>query len=429
MISSYFQWDKNHSTFSTELLAGITTFLTMSYIVFINPTILATTGMSQGAVFTATCLITAFGSILLAMLANYPIAIAPGMALNVYFAYVVVAEQHYNWQNALGMVFLSGILFVLLTLTRLRKRLLQAIPHSLQIAIAIGISLLIALLALNNSHIIVSNPQTLMQLGDISSIKILLFILGFLLIVTLDALAVVGNVLIAILTITALSLALGLSEWHGLIAWPSSIAPTFMKMQFDQIEHWHALGTIFTFFLIALFDASGTFIGLLNQPLFRKQPHYYDRVSKGLLADSIATTAGAMLGTSSTSPFIESSAGIQAGGRTGLTVLITASLFLCALFFYPLARAIPDFAVGPALLYVACCMMRSISELDTNDFSELVPAVLTFIMIPFTFSIADGIGFGIISYVLLKLFTGQYRTLNTANILLAMIFLVYFLIQ
>lgn len=423
-IKSYFL---NGTTLKTEILAGITTFLTMAYIAFVNPTILHDAGMDQGAVFTATCLVTAFACALTGLLANTPIGVAPGMALNIYFTYNVVQGMGVDWQHALAMVFISGLLFLVITLTNLRRLLIEAIPYNLQIAILIGISLLIALIALETNQIIIDDRHTLMRLGDITRPESGLFFLGFLIILTLDYYRMPGAIIIGILSISSLSLLSGLTSWQGIVSSPPSLEPTFLKLDFSGLTSTSSIKAIFTFFLIAIFDATGTLIGLLNPTLFREQADFPKRISYSLTADAAASSLAGLLGSSSTSPYIESATGIEAGGRTGLTALVIAFGFVLMLFFYPLAKMIPNYAVGPALLYVACCMLKHITELKLQDISETAPCMMTIMMIPFTSSIADGIGSGIILYTLLKYLTGH--RLNPLVIILSLIFIIFFLVS
>lgn len=411
----------------TELLAGITTFLTMAYIAFVNPAILQDAGMEKGAVFTATCLVTAFGCILTGLYANTPIGVAPGMALNIYFSYSVVLGLGFDWQHALAMVFVSGILFFIISITPLRRLLLEAIPQNLQIAILIGISLLIALIALQTNQIIVRGEHTLMKLGTITSPQALLFLAGFILILALDYYLISGAIIIGILAISIISLFTGLSSWHGMVGLPPSLKPTFLQMDFSGMGTMAALKATFTFFLIAVFDATGTLIGLLNRSLFRQHANYSQRLRKSLTADALASATAGLLGSASTSPYIESAAGIEAGGRTGITALVIGAGFLLMLFFFPLAQAIPNFAVGPALLYVACCMMRHFGELQVRDITETAPCVVIMMMIPFTGSIADGIGSGIILYTILKCATRQGA--NPLLFILSLLFMVFFIIS
>lgn len=408
----------------TEILAGMTSFLTMVYIAFVNPAILSDTGMDAGAVFTATCLVTAFACAFTGLFANTPIGVAPGMALNIYFSYSVVQGLGIDWQHALAMVFVSGVLFMLVSMTQMRRLLIEAIPHDLQIAILIGISLLIALIAMQSNELIIGGKHTLMHLGDLSRPQSLLFFLGFVLILSLDYYKVPAAIIIGILSISLISLLLGLTTWHGLVSLPPSISPTLLKLDFSGLMTLSAVKTTFTFFLIAVFDATGTLIGLFNQPLLKNQPNYAQRLSRSLTADATASAMAGLLGSASTSPFIESAAGIQAGGRTGLTAVIIAIGFILMLFFFPLAQAIPSFAVGPALLYVACCMMKHVSELKLNNITDTAPCMLTIMMIPFTASIADGIGSGIILYTLLKLLTRQ--TVSLLLMILSVVFVIFF---
>lgn len=423
-INTYFL---NGTHLRTEVLAGITTFLTMAYIAFVNPTILHDAGMDQGAVFTATCIVTAFACLLTGIMANTPIGVAPGMALNIYFSYSVVQGLGIDWQHALAMVFISGLLFFLVTLTQLRRLLIEAIPHNLQIAILIGISLLIALIALQNNQLIIGDHHSLMRLGNIKRPESGLFFLGFLLILALDYYRVRGAIIIGILGISALSLLLGLTSWQGLIAMPPSMSPTFLQLDFSGITSIAALKATFTFFLIAIFDATGTLIGLLNPTVFRQQADYPRRLSKSLTADAAASILAGLLGSASTSPYIESATGIEAGGRSGVTAIVIALGFLLMLFFFPLAKMIPGYAVGPALLYVACCMMKHLTDMKFADISETAPCMVTVLMIPFTSSIADGIGWGIILYTLLKAVTRQ--KLNPLIIMLSLVFVAFFLIS
>jgi AGZA family xanthine/uracil permease-like MFS transporter len=415
------------SSLKTEILAGITTFLTMVYIAFVNPSILHDAGMDQGAVFTATCLVTAFACALTGFIANTPIGVAPGMALNIYFSYRVVQGFGISWQHALAMVFISGVLFFIVSLTSLRRLLIEAIPPNLQIAILIGISLLIALISLNTNHIIVSGEHTLMQFGQVSRPESLLFFLGFILILTLDYFQVTGAIIISVLTISLISLLLGLTSWHGLVALPPSIAPTFLQLDFSGMLEVKAIKATFTFFLIAVFDATGTLIGLLNDSVFKNRADYSKRLSKSLTADAAASALAGLLGSASTSPYIESAAGIESGGRTGTTALVIAAGFILMLFFFPLAQAIPNYAVGPALLYVACCMMKHLTDLKLSNITETAPCTLIIMMIPFTGSIADGIGCGVILFVLLKLLSRQ--TVNPLMLILSLVFVLFFMIS
>lgn len=414
-------------TIKTEILAGITTFLTMVYIAFVNPSILHDAGMDQGAVFTATCLVTAFATALTGLMANTPIAVAPGMALNIYFSYSVVHGMGIDWQHALAMVFISGLLFFFISLTPLRRLLIEAIPHNLQIAILVGISLLIALIALKTNQLIVGDLHTLMGLGNLMRPQSGLFFLGFLIILTLDYYRIRGAIILGILVISILSLILGLTSWEGFVSIPPSLEPTFLKLDFSGLDSSTSIKAIFTFFLIAVFDATGTLIGLLNPSIFHQKKDYAKRVSYSLTADAAASTLAGLLGSASTSPYIESATGIEAGGRTGLTAIVVAIGFILMLFFFPVAKIIPTYAVGPALLYVACCMLKHLTDLKLDDITELAPCMVTIMMIPFSSSIADGIGGGLILYTLLKLLSRQ--KINPLLLILSLIFVVFFMIS
>ena len=414
------------TTNKTEILAGVTTFLTMVYIAFVNPAILHDAGMDQGAVFTATCLVTALACFLTGVMANIPIAVAPGMALNIYFSYSVVQGLGMPWEQALGLVFVSGILFFIVTLTPLRRLLIEAIPHDLQIAILIGISLLIALIALESNHLIIADSHTLMRLGNITAPSSLLFILGFISILLLEFYQVKGAIILSILSVSFIALFMGLTQWNGFFSLPPSLAPTFMKMDLSHLMESNALKAMFAFFLIAIFDATGTIIGLLSQSPFKQHPKHKQQLSRSLMADALASTAAGILGSASTSPYIESATGINAGGRRGLTPIVVAALFLLMLFFFPLAKMIPSFAVGPALLYVACCMMKHVTQLTFKDMTEAAPCMLTIMMIPYTTSIADGIGAGIILHTLLSAITK--REIKLLEVTLSLVFIAFFLL-
>jgi AGZA family xanthine/uracil permease-like MFS transporter len=411
----------------TEILAGISTFLTMVYIVFVNPKILHEAGMDSGAVFTATCLVSAFACIVTGFYAKTPIGVAPGMALNIYFTYSVVQSLAIAWPQALAMVVVSGALFFLISLTPLRRLLLESIPHNLQIAILIGISLLIALIALQENGLIVAGSHTLMHLGDLRRPECLLFLLGFLFLLGLDHYRVRGAIIIGILAISVMSLILGVTSWQGAISSPPSMQATFLRLDFSHMMTASALKGTFTLLLITVFDATGTLIGLLNQPEFNHHRHYAKQLSRSLTVDAAASTLAGLLGSASTSPYIESAVGIEAGGRRGLTAIVVGIGFLLMLFFFPLAETIPSFAVGPALLYVACCMMKHLGRLSLENITETAPCMLTIILIPFTYSIADGIGGGIILYALLKLISRE--KVSPLLLVLSFIFVVFFVLQ
>ena len=409
MLERLFKLSENKTTFRTELLAGVTTFLTMCYIIIVNPMILSETGMDHGAVFVATCLAAAIGCLVMGIVANYPIALAPGMGLNAYFTYSVCLGMGVPWQTALAAVFVSGIIFIAISMFKIREAIVNAIPMSLKLAIGGGIGLFLALIALKNAGVIVDNPATLVGLGDLKQPSVLLALLGFLMVVVMHHFKVRGAIIISILVLTAISTALGLSEFKGVVGEIPSIAPTFMQMDFEGLFTASLIGVIFVFFLVDLFDSTGTLVGVSHRAGLL-QDGKLPRLKKALFADSSAIVAGAALGTSSTTPYIESSAGVAAGGRTGLTAVIVGLLFIACLFLAPLAQSVPGFATAPALLFVGVLMIQGIVHIDWDDITEAVPAFLTVVFMPFTYSIADGIAMGFISYALIKLLTGKAKS-------------------
>lgn len=425
MFERLFKLSEHGTTVRTEVIAGLTTFLTMSYIIFVNPDILSTTGMDRDAVFVATCLAAALGSMVMATVANWPIGMAPGMGLNAFFAFTVVAALGFTWQQALGAVFISGLIFVILTVTGVRSWLIEGIPHSLRSAIAAGIGLFLGIIALKSSGIVVDNPATLVGLGDLKQTGPLLAILGFFVIAVLDALRVKGAILIGILVVTVLSWILGVSEFRGVVSMPPSILPTFLQLDIMGALHGGLLHVILVFVLVEVFDATGTLIGVAKRANLIQEGQK-SRLGRALLADSTAIVAGSLIGTSSTTAYVESASGVQAGGRTGLTAFTVAILFLAALFLSPLAGSVPSFATAPALLYVAGLMMRELTEVEWEDLTEAAPAALTALAMPFTYSIANGLAFGFISYVVLKLFTGKWKQIHPATAVVAALFIIRF---
>ena len=423
MLEKLFRLSEHGTTARTEWVAGLTTFLTMSYIIFVNPDILSSTGMDRNAVFVATCLAAALGSLVMAMVANWPIGMAPGMGLNAFFAFTVVATLGFSWQQALGAVFISGVIFLLLTLTGVRAWLIRGIPQSLRSAIAAGIGLFLAIIALSNAGIVVAHPATKVTLGDLRGHGPLFAILGFFIIAALDALRIRGAILIGIITVTALSMLLGFNTFQGVFSAPPSLASTFMQMDIRGALHLGFFQVVLVLVLVEVFDATGTLMGIAKRAALvpAQGP---SRLGRALFADSAAIIAGSALGTSSTTAFVESASGVQAGGRTGMTALIVSILFLAALFIAPLAASVPAYATAPALLYVAGLMMRELIDIDWNDVVEATPAALTALMMPFTYSIANGLAFGFISHVVLKAATGRARDVHPATWIIAALFVV-----
>jgi AGZA family xanthine/uracil permease-like MFS transporter len=412
MLAHYFQLPQHGTDIRTELLAGLTTFLTMAYILFVNPTILGAAGMPKDAVFVATCLVAAIGSGVMGLYANYPIGMAPGMGLNAYFAFAVVLGMGVPWQQALGAVFISGCLFIVVTLCGLRALIVNDIPRSLRTAITVGIGLFLALIALKGAGLVVANKDTMVSAGDLHQPAALMAIFGFLLVVTLDKLRVRGAILIGILAVTVLSFFFGGNRFAGIFSLPPSLTPTFLQLDLRGALTGNTvsgiLNVVLVFFLVELFDATGTLMGVASRAGLLVEGKM-DRLNKALLADSTAIVAGALLGTSSTTAYIESAAGVQSGGRTGLTAVTVAALFLASLFIAPLAGVVPAYATAPALLFVACLMLRELGDIDWLDTTESIPAAITALVIPFTYSIAEGIAFGFITYAALKLTTGRAR--------------------
>ncbi len=424
-LARTFKLEEHQTDVRTEVLAGLTTFLTMAYIIFVNPSILADAGMPHDAVFVATCIAAAIGTVIMGMYANYPIAMAPGMGLNAYFAYAVVKGMGFTWQAALGAVFISGCLFLLVSVFRIREMIVNGIPHSIRVAITAGIGLFLGIVSLRGAGLIVGNPATLVTLGDVHQPSVILAVIGFFVIVALDHLRVKGAILIGILAVTAASFFFAGNTFHGVVSMPPSLAPTLMQLDIMGALSVGILNVVLVFFLVELFDATGTLMGVANRAGLLKQGKM-DRLNKALLADSTAIMAGSLLGTSSTTAYIESASGVQAGGRTGLTALTVAALFLLCLFFSPLAGVVPAYATAPALLYVSCLMLRELVDLNWEDTTEAVPAVLTALMMPFTYSIANGVAFGFITYSGLKLFTGRMREVPIIVWIISAVFLFRF---
>ena len=426
MLEKFFKLKENGTTVRTELLAGLTTFLTMAYIIFVNPSILGDAGMPKDAVFVATCLAAAIGTLIMGVYANYPMALAPGMGLNAYFAYAVVKGMGIPWEAALGAVFISGCLFIMVSVFKLREIIVNGIPQSIRTAITVGIGLFLGLISLKSAGIVVANPVTMVSLGDLHQPPAILATIGFFLIVTLDRLKIKGAILIGILAVTVLSFYFGGNTFHGIVSMPPSLAPTLFKLDIMGALSVGILNVVLVFFLVELFDATGTLMGVANRAGLLVNGRM-ERLNKALLADSTAIVAGAILGTSSTTAYIESAAGVQAGGRTGLTAVAVGALFLACLFIAPLAGVVPGYATAPALFYVSCLMLRELAEIDWSDTTESVPAAITAIFMPFTYSIAQGIAFGFISYAALKLFTGRAREVKLIVWAIAAVFLFKFI--
>lgn len=403
----------------TEILAGLSTFLTMAYIVVVNPSIMAAAGIDQGAAFVATCLAAAIGSMLMGVVANFPIALAPGMGLNAYFAFAVVQGMGVPWQVALGAVFISGMLFFAVSVLKVREWLVNGIPVSLKFGIAAGIGFFLGLIGLKNMGLVVAHPATLVGLGPIAQASTLLACAGFLLIAGLSARGVPGAIVIGILATAAAGIPFGLTTFQGVASLPPSLAPTFLQLDIAGALGLGITGIVFTFFIVDLLDNTGTLIGTVHRAGLMNKDGTVPNLGRALTADSAGAMMGAVLGTSTTVSFIESAAGIQAGGRTGLTAVTVGLLFLLALFLAPLATSIPAFATAPALVFVACLMAKALAELNWGDATDYMPAIVTAIAMPFTFSIATGIGLGFIAYAGVKALAGRSAEVHGAVWLIA----------
>lgn len=424
MLDAYFKITENNSTIRTEIIAGFTTFLTMGYIIFVNPDILAQAGIDRNAAFVATCLAAAIGTMLMGVVANYPIALAPGMGVNAFFTYTVVLGEGYSWQVALGSVFIAGILFLILSVLPIREWIINAIPRSQKMAIAAGIGLFLAIIALQNMSLVVDHPATLVTLGDLNQPTVLLSIFCFLMMVTLEVRKVPGAIIMSIITTTVIGVFLGISDFGGVFSMPPSLAPTFAELDIAGAFNLGMTGIILAFLFVHMFDTAGTLVSVANSANLLDKDGKLPRLDKALLADSTSMLAGSVVGTSPVTSFIESTAGVNAGGRTGLTAVVVALLFLASLFLAPLVGSIPSYATFPVLLFVASLMMRNITHIDWEDMTEYVPAVITMVVMPLAFSIADGIGFGIITYALLKILSGKMDKSNIPVLVMAIIFII-----
>ena len=421
-LSAFFDLKKHGSSVRVESLGGLTTFLAMAYITVVNPSILSGAGMDFGAVFVATCIAAAFGSIVMGLHGNYPIAQAPGMGQNAYFTFGVVLGMGHDWQTALGAVFISGVIFVALSVLPVREWLVNAIPRNLKLGMAAGIGLFLGFIALKNAGIVVGSTATLVALGDLSSFAPVVCLLGFVIITALSARKVTGAMIIGIMFATVLGWLFGDIEFKGIVAMPPSPAPVFLQLDIAGALQLSMVTAILSMLIVDVFDTAGTLVAVATRADLLDEDGKIPRLSRALLSDSTATVVGALAGTSSTTSYIESAAGVEAGGRTGLTAVVCGLLFLVCLFFAPLAQSVPAYATASALLFVACLMARSLADLDWNDITESAPAVVAAIAMPLSFSIAEGIGLGFISYVLIKIVSGRAGECSGAAYVIALIF-------
>lgn len=432
-LSKYFNLAENKTNFRTEILAGITTFMTMAYILAVNPDILSATGMDRGAVFTATALSAVIATLVMAFVAKLPFALAPGMGLNAFFAFTVVLGMGHSWQFALTAVFIEGLIFIALTAFNIREMIVNSIPNNMKHAISVGIGLFIAFIGMKNAGIIVSNDATFVALGDLTDLTnnagALVALLSLIVAGVLLALKVKGALLVGILFGTILGIPFGVTQLPtSFNVVPPSLSPIFMKFEWTQVLTMDMLVVVFTFLFVDMFDTVGTLIGVSSKANMLDEQGRVPRVKQALMADAIGTTAGAMLGTSTVTTYVESASGVSEGGRTGLTALTTAVMFFIALFLSPLFLMIPGAATASALVLVGAMMMTPIKNIDFEDYTELIPVFLTIVIMPLTYSISDGIMFGVIAFVLLKLITGKTKDITWVTAILAVLFIIKFMV-
>ena len=421
-LERYFDLAQRGTNIRTEVTAGLTTFLTMAYIAFVNPQILSDAGMPFDSVFVATCIAAALSTLLMGLYANYPIALAPGMGLNAFFAYGVVLGMGHTWEVALGAVFISGLLFLVLSVLPVRRWIIEAIPQGQKLAIAAGIGLFLGIIALRNAGIIQDSPATLVTVGDLTAPGPILALLGFCVIVALASRQVPGAAIIGMLGVSLVGIIFGVSDWRGIASLPPDPSPTLFALDLAGAMQAGMIAVILTFLIVDLFDTAGTLIGVAHQARLLDDNGRLPNMQSALIADSVGTVGGALVGTSPVTSYIESAAGASAGGRTGLTAVVVAILFLACLFFAPLAGSIPAYATAAAILYVACIMARPLVDVDWQDITESAAAVVTVISIPLTFSIADGIGLGFLTYVAIKVIAGRWSECSPTLIAVALLF-------
>ena len=428
MLERFFQVQARGSTVRTELLAGLTTFLTLSYIVVVNARILEDAGIDFGAAMVATCVAGAVGSAVMGLHANYPVALAPGMGINAYFAYSVVGGMGYSWQVALGAVFVSGVLMVIISALPIRKAIVRTIPPSQKTAMAAGIGAFLALIAMQQAGVSVDDPATLLGVGDLTSWPVILAAVGLVLVTTLDNRKVTGAILIGIVGVTVVAWVSGIADGPegSLVSLPPSVESSFLAFDVVGALELGLIAVVGTFFMIDVFDTTPTLVAVMQEAGLTDEAGQTPRMGRALVADGAATVVGACMGTSTVTSYVESAAGVRVGGRTGLTAVTVACLFLLALFIAPIAEAIPNFATAPAIFFVACVMMRSLARIDWRDLTEAVPAMVTVLAMPFTYSVSTGLGFGFIAYVLIKLSSGRAREVSAGMWIVAGLFALKF---
>ena len=427
-LQQFFKLKEKGTSSKTEIIAGITTFFTMVYIVFVNPSVLGDAGMDKQVVFVTTCLIAGFGTIAMGLFSNLPIALAPAMGLNAFFAYVVVGKLGYSWQVGMGTIFWGSVGLLLLTIFQIRYWLMASIPLSLRVGIGAGIGFFIALIGFKNMGLVVANPDTLVALGDLHSPQVLLGILGFFIIVVLAARNIYSGVLISIATVTALALYFDESVmFHGIVSMPPALTQVVGQVDIAGALDTALIGIIFSFLLVNLFDSSGTLLGVTDKAGFSDEKGRFPKMKQALYVDSASAVVGSYIGTSAISTYIESGAGVSVGGRTGMTAVVVGLLFLLTIFFSPLAGMVPAYATAGALVYVGILMASSLIKVTWDDLTEATPAFITSAMMPFTYSITEGIAFGFISYCVMKVGTGRWREVNAPVWVVSVLFLIKFI--
>lgn len=428
MLQKLFGFDPNVHSVKTEILAGVTTFLTMAYILALSPNVLAAAGMDKGALFTSTVISTVLATLLMAIYAKLPFSLAPGVGLNAFFAYTVCLTMGYTWQFALTAVLLEGLIFIILTITNVREQIVNALPMSLKYAISAGIGLFIAFIGMQNSQIIVNNDATLVSLGDITQGPAMLGMIGLLVTSVLLILRVRGALLLGILITTLIGIPLGITDLSGLVGMPPSVEPILFKFEFDKIFTTEMAFVVFTFLFVDIFDTIGTLVGVSTRAGMVDKNGRIPHLKKAFLVDAVGTTAGAMFGTSTVTTFVESASGVAEGGRTGLTSFTTAICFIIALFLAPFFLSVPGAATAPVLILVGLMMMSQVQKIDFANYSESIPAFLCIVMMPLSYSISEGIALGMIAYVLLHLCAGKYKSITVASWILAAFFVLKYLI-
>lgn len=427
-LQQFFKLKEKGTSSKTEIIAGITTFFTMVYIVFVNPSVLGDAGMDKQVVFVTTCLIAGFGTIAMGLFSNLPIALAPAMGLNAFFAYVVVGKLGYSWQVGMGTIFWGSVGLLLLTIFQIRYWLMASIPLSLRVGIGAGIGFFIALIGFKNMGLVVANPATLVALGDLHSPQVLLGILGFFIIVVLAARNIYSGVLISIATVTALALYFDESVmFHGIVSMPPALTQVVGQVDIAGALDTALIGIIFSFLLVNLFDSSGTLLGVTDKAGFSDEKGRFPKMKQALYIDSASAVVGSYIGTSAISTYIESGAGVSVGGRSGMTAVVVGLLFLLTIFFSPLAGMVPAYATAGALVYVGILMASSLIKVQWDDLTEATPAFITAAMMPFTYSITEGIAFGFISYCVMKVGTGRWREVNAPVWVVSLLFLIKFI--